>query len=195
MNLEELKAENEELRKINNNLMRILKEKANAKRGIKPKKEHSGYIILNQEESELRLQKQGTWKELKCWKIRIQSPIDCLLELDKKLILQGIEDTFNLKQDLIFLKGYLKLSEFNDLWELVQTEHVNFIMKSKYKSNNVSGLWEVDCWIPFFYDALQENKTDNSKFREKSKKLDKITDKRIAQAKEREEEYKKIYQI
>ena len=41
-------------RELNANLLRITKERANAERGLKPKKEHNGYVVLTSVEKESR---------------------------------------------------------------------------------------------------------------------------------------------
>ena len=55
--LEKYKKENDELKekynqeiKNNKDFKRIMTEKANAKRGIKPKKKHPGYIVVSQKQ-------------------------------------------------------------------------------------------------------------------------------------------------
>ena len=41
-------------RELNANLLRITKERANAERDLKPKKEHTGYVVLTSAEKESR---------------------------------------------------------------------------------------------------------------------------------------------
>ena len=175
-----------DLEQLNYNLLRINKERANAKRGLKPKKEHTGYIVLNQEEACLRFQKEGCWEEINCWRICIQTPLDSLLKLDKKVILQGIQDSFGLEQDLILHKNRLTRKEFYKLWDKIQQDQIQIILKTKYKANNLSELWEVYCWIPFFLDTLNKNINKPSKlqeFKELSKTINKAVDKKIAEEK------------
>lgn len=175
-----------ELEQHNSNLLTICRERVNAKRGLKPKKEHPGYIVLNQEETLLKFQKEGSWEEIKCWKICIQTPLDSLLPLDKRLILQGIQDSFGLEQDLILHKNRLTRKEFYQLWDKIQQDQIQIILKTNYKSNNISELWEIYCWIPFFLDTLDKKLNEPSKlqeFKELSKCINKAVDKKIAEEK------------
>ena len=48
--LEKEKAESAYQRRLNANLLRISKERANAERKLKPKKEHTGYVVTASEE-------------------------------------------------------------------------------------------------------------------------------------------------
>ena len=41
-------------RHLNENLLRISRERANADRGLKPKKEHTGYVVMNMQEKKLQ---------------------------------------------------------------------------------------------------------------------------------------------
>lgn len=69
------KAESAHQRALNANLLRIAKERANADRGIKPKKEHTGYAVASSGEKEHRY-KDGNrhWKKKLLWETVVQSP-------------------------------------------------------------------------------------------------------------------------
>lgn len=63
-------------RELNANLLRITKERANAERGLKPKKEHNGYVVLTSVEKESRYKDSyGHPGRLRCGKRRWRRPI------------------------------------------------------------------------------------------------------------------------
>lgn len=59
---------------LNENLLRISKERANADRKLKPKKEHSGYVIISSQEKEIRYKKGKQMISAIVWETVIQSP-------------------------------------------------------------------------------------------------------------------------
>lgn len=60
---------------LNENLLRINRERANAARGLQPKKEHTGYAVLSSNEYLQRYKDDyKNWKELLLWETRMQSP-------------------------------------------------------------------------------------------------------------------------
>lgn len=61
-------------RELNSNLLRISKERANADRKLKPKKEHTGYVVASSEEKEYRYRDGRKWKKVKLWETVLQSP-------------------------------------------------------------------------------------------------------------------------
>ena len=72
--LAEAQKEVEYQRGLNANLLRISRERANADRKLKPKKEHTGYIVASSEEKEYRYRDGKKWKKVKLWETVLQSP-------------------------------------------------------------------------------------------------------------------------
>ncbi len=59
---------------LNRNLLRICRERANSDRNLRPKKGHSGYLILSAQQK-IRKVKQGReYAEEQYWEARIQTP-------------------------------------------------------------------------------------------------------------------------
>lgn len=151
----DFKKANNEITRVNGlnaNLKRICKERANAKRGIKPKKEHHGYLIIDRQQYSyiLNFKDKKKNRSFPCWKVRVQSPYDSSIPYE---IVQK-----EINNDLIKLYGFLlninhvysngtlenlRFDEFNNLWQ----NNKNFIFKTLYKSNMKSGFWEVDCFV------------------------------------------------
>ena len=67
------RAESAHQRALNANLLRIAKERANADRKLKPKKEHTGYVVATSEEREYRYRDGKKWKKAKLWETVLQS--------------------------------------------------------------------------------------------------------------------------
>ena len=71
--LEEERRESAYQRDLNKNLLRIARERANADRKLKPKKEHTGYVVVASEEKEYRYRYGKKWKKVKLWETVLQS--------------------------------------------------------------------------------------------------------------------------
>lgn len=139
----------ERLNGLNQNLLRISRERANAKRGIKPKKEHDGYILLDSTEYTypLRIPKKKGYdlRKLPCWKVRIQSIYDASMPFDviEKNLEEDLLKVFGAKLGVSSLINNFenrKLDYINNLWESDE----RFIFKTSYKQNFKSGFWEAE---------------------------------------------------
>lgn len=73
--LEKAQDEGMYLAGLNENLLRIARERANADRKLKPKKEHTGYVVLSSTEKEYRYKiDRRNWKTVVLWETVLQSP-------------------------------------------------------------------------------------------------------------------------
>lgn len=63
-------------RRLNETLLRISRERANADRGLKPKKDHTGYVVMSSGEKELRRKERGrsSYYYIKLWETVLQTP-------------------------------------------------------------------------------------------------------------------------
>ena len=60
---------------LNANLLRISRERANADRSLRPKKEHTGYAVVRSMEKEYRYKiSRHSWGKVMLWETVIQSP-------------------------------------------------------------------------------------------------------------------------
>ena len=138
---------------LNKNLIRVAVERANAQRGLTPKKQHTGYVILSGEEyifnCECQLSNSKKTKILKlpCFKFRLQSPYQVNFDLDsvKNLICDDILKKLceNFGVSSVYEKGIAGYTEdaINKLWNRDE----NFIFKITYKANFQKGFWEFEC--------------------------------------------------
>ena len=129
---------------LNSNLKRICTERANVKRGIKPKKEHNGYIITRSEQYEHRYtvlvnrksQQRTSW----LWKSTIQTPFDSSMSWNSV----DVEIINTLKESVLFSFGITgKVLNFSDLTDDIAENTVIWNMY-KARANFKGGLWEVD---------------------------------------------------
>jgi hypothetical protein len=88
--LEKEKAESAYQKGLNENLLRIARERANADRKLKPKKEHSGYVVVVSAEKIYRYKIGRRLESVKLWETVIQSPysIEFPAKQVKRLILE-----------------------------------------------------------------------------------------------------------
>ena len=148
------KAENAHQRALNANLLRISRERANADRKLKPKKEHTGYVVVVSEETDHQY-KDGNRhvKRVLLWKTVIQSPyvVDFPEEQVREQILEELlrkdEDGYRLIDRLginvIYNKGYGSMIE--DRRWCAEPDKYNIMLKPKFRVNFRSGYWEVIC--------------------------------------------------
>lgn len=59
---------------LNENLKRICRERANADRKLRPKKEHTGFVVVSSCEKEIRYKKGQKWITSKAWETVLQTP-------------------------------------------------------------------------------------------------------------------------
>lgn len=139
------RVEIDRLNDLNANLNRIMRERANAKRGLKPKKEHHGYLVIDSQQYKYTHWSKGKSLDLNCWKVRIQSPYDSSIPYDT-IVKDITNDLIELIGSELGLKksfGDLKKFSYNEVQELWENDF-NFIFRTSYKSNVKGGFWEVE---------------------------------------------------
>lgn len=80
--LEAEKAESAYQKSLNVNLLRINRERANAERGLRPKKERPGYIVLSSEEKYYSDRSDRKPRKVRLWETAMQSPYPAELPED-----------------------------------------------------------------------------------------------------------------
>lgn len=146
--LDSAKVEIDRLNDLNSNLRRIMRERANAKRGLRPKKVHHGYMVLDSQQYNYIFRHWVNGKVVSdnfpCWRVRIQSPYDSSIPYDTifKDIRNDLIKVFGASLDVQSVTSVenLKYDEFKEMWD----SDKNFIFKTSYKDNIRSGFWEVE---------------------------------------------------
>ncbi len=149
-------AEAEQAHYLNRNLQRIMRERANQKRGLSPKKEHDGYIVLSSEQADYRYRDGTAMQTVKIWRTVIQSWHDATIPINQvygdietdlhdgvlyRLRIQGMAVEGNKN----YPKGqYTKYiyTETDDYGQEIKREG-NYLFDWKYKANYKSGFWEL----------------------------------------------------
>lgn len=146
--LSEAESKIEYWRGLNENLLRISKERANADRNLKPKKEHTGYIVVSSTEKEYRYKvDRRHWETVILWETVLQTPypIDFAEEQAREETKELIENDslvarigINMYYDGDY-EGLLENSKWND----PKLEERNIMFKGRLRANYRAGYWEV----------------------------------------------------
>ena len=141
----------EHQRELNENLLRICRERANSDRKLKPKKKHSGFIVMSSAEREYRYKAGKELKTAKLWETRLQSPysVDFTEEQARQLIIDGLlqEDENDmcpmekLGIDKMYLCKYEKLLQDSNL--AARVARLNIMTNLQLRADHRAGYWEV----------------------------------------------------
>ena len=153
--LEEACRKIEYLNGLNKNLLRIARERANADRKLRPKKTHTGYVVLASSEKEYRykaMRKETAVAGL--WETALQGPysVDFTEEQARALTAELVRQNEN-DETLVghigidtYYNGYN--GSYEDLLHdqrrsARQEESRNIMLKPKLRANYKTGYWEV----------------------------------------------------
>ena len=142
-------AEIADQRALNANLLRISRERANADRGLRPQKVHTGYVVVMSSEKEIRY-KTGRNKLLtaKVWETVLQSPysVDFTESQARQLI---EEDLLARKNGLLADVGITMICSGSSYENLIETENWkeikaahNTLFSRQLRANYRVGYWE-----------------------------------------------------
>lgn len=149
--VEKERAESAHQRGLNENLLRIAKERANADRKLRPKKEHSGYVVVISSEKTYRYKNGRRLKSTKLWETVIQSPysIEFSAKQTKKLILQeffpetGEWKAARLGIDRWIAGDYEDFLQTADEDEEAMKQNVALMEYRSFRANYRAGYWEM----------------------------------------------------
>lgn len=149
---EELSAERAERKYqqgLNANLLRISKERANASRKLKPKKEHSGYVVISSTEKDHSYKYGANRKTVRLWETVLQTPfsIDFTEEQARKEMAELFQDDESGGWPVekigitgIYLDGYGEMIRDKEATEWMQR---NVMVERKLRANYRAGYWEI----------------------------------------------------
>lgn len=161
--LQKAESEREYQKYLNENLLRIFRERANSDRGLRPKKERSGYLIISSREIEQTYKYNRETRKAIIWETTIQTPfsIDLTEELAKEqalryLFSKGSNDEFwpinAIGINGIYEKGYEEMLK-EDLTETAKAKieqrepflwsNYNTVVSVKVRANGKAGFWEL----------------------------------------------------
>ena len=138
-------------RGLNANLIRIAKERANADRKLKPKKEHTGYVVVASMEKEHRY-KDGNrrWRSVMLWETVLETPYAVDLEVaEVRHLIQELFQKDEAGNWLIqrigingnYPKGYAEMIDDKDWRE--DYRQYNVMLERRLKANYRTGFWEI----------------------------------------------------
>lgn len=150
--LSEAESKMEYWRGLNENLLRISKERANADRNLKPKKEHTGYIVVSSTEKEYRYKvDRRHWETVILWETVLQTPYpidfteEQAREETKELIGNNGKGNWLVSRlgiNMYYDGDYEGLLE-NSKWNDPKLEERNIMFKGRLRANYRAGYWEV----------------------------------------------------
>lgn len=146
------KNESDYQRRLNANLLRISKERANADRKLKPKKEHTGYIVVSSAEKEYRYQDGSRhWKTVTLWETVLQSPysVDFTEEQARKQIPESLfqkDENHNCPIQKIGITanyGHSYTQMIADKEWRKSCQQYNIMLNRHLRANFRAGYWEL----------------------------------------------------
>ncbi len=156
---------------LNENLLRITRERVNAKRGLQPKKKHLGYRYIGKI-TQIKVVKERSKKDGNiygsAWTATMETPYDVTVPLTqiKDRIDSDLFGEFGIcsKIHIHILpvddadgKKKVWTGEYLDLPEkLIDGDNGNYLYDLKYSANPKSRLWEVQLFTTSAIEALPE---------------------------------------
>ena len=135
---------------LNLNFKRIARERANADRGIKPKKERSGYVVLSSRQKKYRYKdKRNEWEEVYLWETVIQTPY--VVDFTAELAMTETKELFAKDEQGHWLIGRLGITdEYDGKYEEMLADQRcatwkddNIIVEKIFNANAKAGYWEI----------------------------------------------------
>ena len=143
------RAEREYQQRLNMNLLRISKERANASRKLKPKKEHSGYVVISSTEKDHAYKYGANRRTVRVWETVLQTPFSIdFTEEQVRTETEGLfqKDEAGLWQigkigiNGLFLDGYGEMVRSKNAAEWAK---YNVMIEKKFRTNFRAGYWEL----------------------------------------------------
>lgn len=135
---------------LNQNFKRISRERANADRGIKPKKERSGYVVLSSRQKKYRYKKsRDGMVEVYLWETVIQTPY--VVSFTAEQAMTETRELFARDENGEWLIGKLGIrGEYNGKYEEMLADRrcatwkdYNIIVEKTFNANAKAGYWEI----------------------------------------------------
>ena len=135
---------------LNLNFKRIARERANADRGIRPKKERSGYVVLASRQKKYRYKKnRNDMAEVYLWETVIQTPYS--VDFSAEQAMTETQELFARDENGEWLIGKLGIcGEYNGKYEEMLADRrcatwmdYNIIVEKIFNANVKAGYWEV----------------------------------------------------
>lgn len=150
--LEQKRRESDYLAGLNENLLRIARERANADRKLKRKKEHTGYIVVSSTEKPYRCKvDQRRWKVVMLWETVLETPYS--IDFTEEQAREQTKELIGNDEKGVWLVGLLGINasyngEYENMltekeWSPQQKKEWNIMLKRRLRANYKTGYWEV----------------------------------------------------
>lgn len=149
---QELAVEREEReyqQRLNANLLRISKERANAARKLKPKKEHSGYVVISSTEKDHFYKHGANRKKAILWETVLQTPFS--IDFTEEQARTETEALFQKDESGAWPIGKIGINgqypdgygEMTKDRNAAEWEKYNVMVENKLRANFRFGYWEL----------------------------------------------------
>ena len=132
---------------LNEDLLRISKERANADRNLRPKKQHTGYVVLISAEKERRYEvpNEQKMKRATLWETVIQTPYSVDFTEEQVRQQTGTEETLLLLQKIGITAEHSADCEKKGMHEVLKGpgKTDNVILSRFLRANFRAGYWEL----------------------------------------------------
>ena len=132
---------------LNEDLLRISKERANADRNLRPKKQHTGYVVLISAEKERRYEvpNEQKMKRATLWETVIQTPYSVDFTEEQVRQQTGTEETLLLLQKIGITADHSADCEKKGMHEVLKGpgKTGNVILSRFLRANFRAGYWEL----------------------------------------------------
>lgn len=150
--LEKAQDEGMYLAGLNENLLRIARERANADRKLKRKKEHTGYVVVSSTEKPYRYKvDQRRWKVAMLWETVLETPYS--IDFTEEQAREQTKELTGNEGKSVWLVGLLGINasysgEYENMlaekeWSPQQKKEWNIMLKRRLRANYKTGYWEV----------------------------------------------------
>lgn len=142
--IDNLKYEVQYEKNLNRNLLRINKERANADRKLKPKKQHTGYVVLSSVEKKDKYKSGKEYKTTGVWETVIQSPYSIEFT-EEQARSQIFNELFPKGKEWIIGKIGITARYLVDLSKVMETYDItitNVAYATRLKANYKTRYWE-----------------------------------------------------
>lgn len=135
---------------LNQDFKRIARERANADRGIKPKKERSGYVVLSSRQKKYRYKEnRNDWEEVYLWESVIQTPY--VVSFTAEQAMTETQELFGRDEQGHWLIGRLGIAgeyggKYEDMLDdprCAAWKDYNIIVEKIFNANVKAGYWEI----------------------------------------------------
>jgi len=135
---------------LNETLRRLARERANADRKLRPKKQHTGYVVVSSKEKEYRYREDRRhWGSVMLWETIIQSPY--MVDFTEEQARTQMEELWQRDEDGFCPLDRIGITEVYDgkYEEIIEEkqwpvwQRYNILLESRLQANFRAKYWEV----------------------------------------------------